>query len=83
MRQVLRLVYGREALWVASRATQTGRGIKWLFKRLRGSSKKRRPHLEPTLETTTPATSETQAPADPELTIPEPAIDDADARFRA
>ena len=97
VRQVLRLVYGREALWIASRANQTGRGIKWLFERLRNrsknlrnQSKKRSRHLEPTLEPVRePAREPTTAPdAAPVATetpeqAPDPATDEVDARFRA
>ena len=97
VRQVLRLVHGREALWIASRANQTGRGIKWLFERLRNrsknlrnQSKKRSRHLEPTLEPVRePAREPTTAPdAAPVATetpeqAPDPATDEVDARFRA
>ncbi len=80
VRQVLRLVYGREALWVASRASQTGRGIKFLFKRLRGRPKQERPHLEPTLAAAAaPAASEASEPPP----APTPTPEEVDARFRA
>ena len=79
VRQVLRLVYGREALWVASRASQTGRGIRYLFGLLGRRSKKERPHVEPTLK---PTGTQPEAPPAPSPTVTATAAAD-DAQFRA
>ncbi len=76
VRQVFRLVYGREALWVASRASQTGRGLKYLFNRLRGTARQPHPHVEPTL-------SPHPAEPAPEPSDKKPATDDVDAHLRA